>query len=374
VGLAAAASLAVAGTAGATLHPVLIVSNLDPILQSQELIVAVPTSDAPVAEATMYVGAGDTLTLSPTKVFGEVVADFMSNADYGNTVFALVGELQAANPAAYTHNSCAPGLHDAVWLARTNPLLFNVEVRIPIYVDRATPAQQSYASYVLKMCMPSPYESFPGGAIFGGRMLDFQLYLDNFQTAASNRWTTVLTPFKAGGGGTDTQAAAEAQAIVNQGSVSTLKIKRVAKKGRGKHKTRYFAHIRGRVTLSNGSGVPATVEIYELFSKFGGPHVKTVKASANGSFHAVVRQKRTASFGVVASELGKEITPAVCNPVLQIGFGPLPCASLTSSDFFSARVSKKVHIPKGGRGVPAGRATAIMHSRFLSRVRGRISP
>lgn len=373
MGLTVAASIAFAGAAGAAVHPTLIVSNLDRLIQSQELIVAVPTTDAPVAEATMYVGPGDTLTLAPTKVFGQAVGDFMSSPVYGNSIFSLVGEISAANPAAYTNNACAPGLHDAVWLARMGALFLNVQITIPIYVDQAKPAQRSYASYVLKTCMPSPYVPFPNGALFGGRMLDFQLYLGNFQTAGSNRWTTVLTAFK-NGGGTDPQSAGEAQAVVSQGSVSALHVKRVAKKGHGKHKKRYFARIHGRVTLADGTGVPATVEIYELFSKAGGPRVKTTKAGANGAFHATVQQKRTASFGVVATQLGKEITPTVCNPVLDIGFGPLSCASLTSSDFFSARVSKKVHIPKGGVGVSAGRATAIMQSRFLSRARGRISP
>jgi len=370
-GLAATGALVLAGVAAAGSHPLLIVSNLDSYIQSQELVVAVPTNDPPVAEATMYVGPGVTLTTQPGTTFGLAGGDFMSNAAYGNSVFQVLGDVVSVNPASYQNNDCAPGLPAAVWLARMTPLFLNAAVLIPISVDPAGAGQQSYASYVLKTCMPSPYVPYPDGAIFGGRMLDFQLYLTNFLHAGDGRWTTVVTPFTAGGA-TDPHSSAEAQSVVSQGSISTLSVK-LTVKTHHKHKL-YFAHIHGRVTTTAGAPIPSSVDVYQLFSKNGGPEVASRKTSANGAFHVIVRQKRTASYGIVATQLGDEVTPAVCTPVLNIGFGPLPCATLTTSDFQSARVSRRVHIPKGGGGISASRATAFLRSRLASRAAGRLSP
>jgi hypothetical protein len=370
-GLAATGALVLAGVASAGSHPVLFVSNLDSYIKNQELFVAVPTNDPAVAEATMYVGPGVTLTAQPTTTFGEAAGEFMSNAAYGSSIFEMAGDVVSANPTLYQNNDCSPGLHAAVWLVSMTPLFLNVTIRIPIYVDPAPAGRQSYASYVLKTCMPSPYLPYPGGAIFGSRMLDLFLYLGNFQHAGDSRWTTVVTPFMSSGG-TNPQGAAEAQAVVSQGSISKLSVKLKAKK-HGK-RTQYFAHIHGRVTNTAGAGIPSTVDVYQLFTKNGGPEVASRKTSASGAFHLTVRQKRTASYGVVSTRLGDEVTPAVCNPVLNIGFGSLPCASLTTSDFQSARVSRKVRIPKGGAGISASRATAFLRGRFATRASGKLLP
>jgi hypothetical protein len=360
-GVATACALVLAGAAAAASHPLLIVSNLDSYLHTQELIVAVPADDPAVSETTMYLGPGTALTLQPSTTFGEVDADLMSSSDYGNSIFQLVGDVVSVDPAAYEKNDCAPGPHAAVWVARLSPLFLNVTIRLPIYVDVADANQRSYASYVLKTCMPSPYVAYPQGAILGARLLDLQLYLENFTGAGDSHWTTVVTPFKAGGGA-DPKAAAEAQSVVNQGSISTLTVRRTVKR-HGKHK-RYFAHIHGRVTTAAGAGVPAHIQVYQLFSRDGGPQVASLKAGAGGSFSLKVRQRRTASYGIVATLLGSEISPPVCDPVLDLGFGPLSCASLTSSDFQAVRISRKVRIPKGGRGVPARRASTFLHRRM----------
>jgi hypothetical protein len=373
LGLAAAGALAFAGIAAARSHPVLIVSNLDPLFATQELIVAGPTTDPPIAETTMYVGPGNGMTLRPTRPFGEVDADLMSNADYGNSIFQLYGDVVSVNPSAYKNNTCAPGLHSAVWIARLQPLFLDVTFKMPIYVDYAEGAQKSYASYVLKTCMPSPYDPYPGGAIFGGRFLDFQLYLGNFTRAVSNRWTTVVTPFDANGG-LDSRGAAEAQSIVQQGSISTLDVKRTVKRHGKKHKKRYYTTITGQVTLENGTGVPASLQVYELFGKEGGPEIAELKADESGNFSLKVRQKHTASFAVVANQYGTFVRPPVCNPVLDIGFGPLACSSVATSDLVAARISKTVHIPNGGAGISPARARTIVNRRFLPAVRGRLTP
>lgn len=371
VGLAAACALVLAGVASAAPHPLLITSNLDPFIGEQELIFAVPTNDPPVAEATMYVGPGTTLTTQPGTTFGEADADLITNAEYGNSVFQLVGNVISVNPTAYENNTCSPGLHTAVWLARMRPLFLSVNIVVPIYVDVASAGQSSYASYVLKMCFPSPYDAYPGGAIFGSRVLDFQLYLTNFKHAGNSRWTTVVTPFKAGGGA-NPQGAAEAQAVVTQGSISKLSVHLKAKR-HGKHK-RYSAQVRGRVTTTNGKGIQSHIQVYQLFGKDGGPEVAELKTDGSGAFHVKVRQRRTASYGVVASQLGDSITPAVCNPVLDVGFGPLSCASLTSSDFQAVRLTKKVRVPKGGAGIARSRAMAILSRRPGVRATGTLSP
>lgn len=371
LGVAAAGGLVFSGAAAAGSHPFLFTSNLDPYVKSQELIVAVPSNDPAVSVATMYVGPGTSLAIHPGTTFGEADADFMANADYGNTIFQLTGDVVSANPVEYENNACAPGLHAAVWLARMSPLFLDVTITVPIYVDYAKPAQQPYASYVLEACMPSPYVPYPAGALLGGRLLDFQLYLSNVQSARSGRWTAVVTPFAAGGG-TDLQGSAEAQSVVSQGSISALSVRRTVKR-HGGHK-RYFARIRGRVTTSDGTGIPADIQVYELFGRDGGSEVASLRAGGRGSFTLKVRQKRTASYGIVATALGNEIKPPACTPVLEIGFGPLSCASVTSSDFEAVRITKKVRIPRGGAGIPASRAAAILHRRLLSSRTGTLSP
>ena len=67
------AALEISGAAAAGSHPLLFVSNLDSYIQTQELIVAVPTNDPPVAEATMYVGPGVTLTMRPSTAVADIV-------------------------------------------------------------------------------------------------------------------------------------------------------------------------------------------------------------------------------------------------------------------------------------------------------------
>src|SRR4051794_15947077 len=114
LGLAAAGALAYAGVAAAATHPALIVSNLDPLINDQEVILVVSPKDPPVAKATIYVGAGNVLALRPRLPFGVAAADFQSNADYGSSFFSLIGDVVNANPAAYVHNDCSPGLHAAV--------------------------------------------------------------------------------------------------------------------------------------------------------------------------------------------------------------------------------------------------------------------
>jgi hypothetical protein len=371
VGLVASCALVPTGVASAVSHPLLIASNLDSYIGDQELIFVVPTNDAAVAEATVYVGPGTTLTTQPGTTFGEAYADLISNAVYGNSTFELDGLVTSVNPTAYENNTCAPGLHTAVWLARMTPLFLNVNIDVPIYVDAARADQQSYASYVLKLCFPSPYIPYPDGAVFGARVLDFQLYLTNFEHAGDGRWTTVVTPFKAGAG-PDPQQAAEAQAVVTQGSISSLSVLLKSKR-HGKHK-RYFARIHGRVTTTDGRGIRSQIDVYQLLGEDVGPEVASLKTDDSGAFHLKVRQKRTASYGVVAAQLGNQIKPAVCNPVLDIGFGPLSCASLTSSDFQSARVTKKVRIPKGGAGIARSRALTILRRHLLGRAPGTLSP
>ena len=370
-GSVAAGALMVAGVAAAGSHPLLIVSNLDSYLQTQELIVAVPTNDPAIYKSTMYIGRGTTLVLRPGATFGEADADLMSNADYGKSIFQLFGDVIAVNPASYKNNTCAPGMHAAVWLARMTPLFLNVHINVPIYVDRAGPSEQSYASYVLKTCMPSPYDPFPGGAIFGGRLLDLQLYLTNFRHAGNTRWTTVVTPYHVNGGPFP-EASGEAQAVVSQGSISTLTVKRTVKKNR-KHK-RYYAELSGRVTTTTGTGIPSDIAVYQLFSKEGGPEVAALRTDDQGNFSLRVRQKRTAFYGIVATEFGSLVKPPVCTPELNIGFGPLPCATLATSDFQSVRVSQKIHIPHGGKGIGAGRAKAFLQHRLAARAAGRLSP
>jgi hypothetical protein len=329
----------------------------------------VPTNDPAVSEATMYIGPRTSITLQPGTTFGEADADLVSNGLYGNTIFQLGGDVISVNPASYKNNTCAPGLHAAVWLARMTPLFLNASIRIPIYVDSANPSEAPYASYRLKTCFPSPYVPFPDGEIFGGRLLDFQLYLTNFVHAGDSRWTTVVTPF-ANDGTPDPQGAGQAQSLVTQGSISILKVKRIAKK-HGKH-TLYFAHVQGRVTTKSGVGISSHVQIFQLFTMEGGPEVAARNTDVNGNFSVTVRQKRSAFYGILASELGNTISPPVCSPVLNIGFGPLPCASLTNSDFQSARVSKKVRIPRHGVGISATRANVLLH-RLALREAGKLS-
>lgn len=345
--LACIAALAAAAAAGAGITPLIVASNLDRYLNEQELIVGFGAKDDPVAETTVYVGPGVTIEASkPGDTIGFGFFDLLAGHDYGDTIVSAFADVKAADPASYVSNRCSPGRHAQVWLARLDLLILDVHPAVVIYVDPAPPAARRYASYMLKMCFPSPYVTYPPGAILQSRMLDLGMVFTNFRSAASNRWTVVAEPFKPGTDQADPAAAAEAQSVVRQGAM-WVRAKRVSRVVKGHERS--FANVHGRAITAGGVGVQAYVDLFAFVGKSrDGIRIARRRTSPRGTFAFRVKLKRPTHYVVIAAKTGAEVTPATCDPVLDIGFGPLSCASETTSDYATAAKTKKLVPPRRG--------------------------
>jgi hypothetical protein len=98
------------------------------------------------------------------------------------------GRFYAEDPAAYTNDPCAPGLHQSVWL-----LTLDIEPGdlppTPVFVD-ATTSDTALGGYKAQFCIP-------GSSAKKIRELDLDiLKLTNPATAGAYSWRAFVTPYK----------------------------------------------------------------------------------------------------------------------------------------------------------------------------------
>jgi len=341
----AVAALALAGSAfAATFKPDLWASNFDPLIGVQSLEIAGSPSDVATAKATIYMGKGDVMSVPGGAVganIGGVVAVAKLGPAFGNAVVTLTGSVVVAKASDYVSNPCAAGNHEAVWLLALNTPTGG-KLRIPVYVDTAQPPASGFASYQAQTCLPSPYiPEDQGGAPFGAQVRRVAVSLFNFESAVPNRWTAILTPYVEGTGTPNPLGTVETQSIVSQAKIAKLKAKRVSK---GKKHKRYWAKTSG-VVKENGHGTAAKVKLYAVGKK----KLKLVaqrKSKASGKFSFKKRLKKTTRFVVEAFKPDGHVNPPQCVPDLDLGFGALPCTSVSTSGFDTIKVTRILKVPK----------------------------
>jgi hypothetical protein len=349
---AGVAALALAGSAfAATFKPDLWASNYDPGLgQSFEL--ALGANDVAVAKATIYVAPGDVVSL-PGGAVGDDIGDVNASVKalaLGGAVLTLPGDIKVANPASFANNQCSPGTHEAVWLlvltAPSGPPL-----QVPMYIDTGSSPFTGLGSYQIAVCLPSPYiPPDQGGATFGAKLIRATLSVNNFQSAVPGRWTALVTPWVEGTGTVNPLGTVETQSIVSQAKISNFKAKRIVKHTRRivrrivVKKNKYFAKISG-VVKENGQGTAAKVALYTVGKK-GLKIVAQRTSRASGKFSFKKRLKKRTQFVVIASKKDGHQNPPQCVPDLNIGFGALPCTSVSTSGFQTFKVTKVFKVPK----------------------------
>jgi hypothetical protein len=125
---------------------------------------AVPASAKQVEKVTIYVPAGDALnpTAYPGAHEGHVFLGTDKELDDG--------PLRAVTPQQWENTpqaqACAPGQHEAVWVAR----LPGYTTAIPFFVDPTSGPATTLGAYELQACLPLANISSPGGPPLGSSM------------------------------------------------------------------------------------------------------------------------------------------------------------------------------------------------------------
>jgi hypothetical protein len=152
-----------------------------------ELDVYLPSS-IEMAKVTLFVpgGYGVDLAKAPGTQLGVVVA-------WGPDGLGRLARIDAADPAAYTTSSCAPGLHQAVWL-----MTFGATTQlppIPLLVDQTSGSDVALGAYKAQACLPA---SASGTLRIRELDLGFIKSFTNPSSAGAYTWRAFVTPFAAG--------------------------------------------------------------------------------------------------------------------------------------------------------------------------------
>ena len=223
---------------------------------------------------------------------GAVVGVAVAWSDWG---WGDMGRVTADAPEAHIANSCAPGLHDAVWLLRLG--VDEREQAVPLFVDRTRGLEGSYR---LETCLPRSSE-------LGLRVAMLEIDVDpltNPARAGAYTWRAFVTP--RGADGPDESRAFELRSTVPLPMRLTL---RARYDRRSRH-----AVLTGRFVSSgfDVSGMP--VELFVKVGRYFEP-LRWTRTGPGGrySFRRKLRGKATfrAATGAIA-DCGPSPAPAGC--------------------------------------------------------------
>jgi hypothetical protein len=134
---------------------------------------------------------------------GHAIGRVSGKAQVGKRTLDLprrLGTIVAADPARYTRNSCAAGLHGAVWLLRTSTDDGKLRIAVPVYVD----ATSGDSAGRLQLCFSTTKRritGWPATAVF--RLLtlsvDSSVVSERPAEPAAYVWHGFFTPFRTNG-------------------------------------------------------------------------------------------------------------------------------------------------------------------------------
>lgn len=196
------------------------------------VVIAQAKADDPTARVVTYVAQGYNVTLGQPAgtTIGAAVMGVQLLDESANRL-DLSGPVKTDNPANYISNTCAPGLHEAVWtlnVARpgqpANP--------IPVYVDHTSATEATYSSAKITACFRDPMlppgdpRRAPNGLKFLDASFTVKGVFKNPSAAGNKTWRSVFTPYRPGTGTPNPTGAREAQGLVPLPySVSVKRIK-----------------------------------------------------------------------------------------------------------------------------------------------------
>jgi hypothetical protein len=166
-------------------------------------------SDAGPAKIQIYAPQGYTgvFTASAGTQLGTVHADLQALQISPDAIIQADGVIQAANPATYASNACAPGTHTAVWLLHVT--VSGQTIDVPVYVDAPAATADPLAlgaPVKLTLCLSSPYaEAGAARAPFGVKLINAQMTLNegivnNPSVRGEYPWRAIITPYTVNSG------------------------------------------------------------------------------------------------------------------------------------------------------------------------------
>jgi hypothetical protein len=342
-------SLAVAGTAMAAFTPRLTVNQATtgPPATSNTLIkIAIPKDDAATLKTTIYAPLGYTSTLNQpagTQV-GTVKATAQAKAISPDAILPLEGVIKTDNPANYTaipaSVACAGAApHTAVFLLVLTAA--GQTLTVPAYVDTITAGPEAaFASAKITICLPSPdIPVASGGATFGAKVLEANLFLTNVFTAPTAAgkyvWSAVFTPYNVGAGTPNPAGTVESRAIVILPTQITISAK-------VKNKKKHQISVTGAVTenLVGISGQAIVLVVGKKPDGKGSPF--TSKSGAGGTFGGLLTLKKGTYYltvGVIVAD--RDATSTECAGPSK---APAGCVSATVAGFTTISRTIKIKV------------------------------
>ncbi len=330
-----ALALAAAGSAFAVYTPTLAISpgNLTAGGAGANTIkfTSSATDDA-TAKLTIYAPLGYTVNLSQAvgAKIGTVNAQIIAVA-LGGALLPLTGDIVVDDPAKYTAAPASVGCagaaaHNAVWLL--NLSVAGQTLAVPVYVDKTTGAEATFASMKLQTCLSSPNATVAqGGNSVGAKAVSvdftFNGVLTNPSAAGDNTWRSLFTPYVTGGIAVNAAGTIESRSIVRLPAALTFAAS-AASAGK----------VGGKATEGGKGLAGLRVQIWS------GPSAKklargaTVRAKSDGSFSAKAKKGVVYQARVTLGTRGN--TTAGCAGGSFPAFAPVPCTTATIGGWSAA--------------------------------------
>jgi hypothetical protein len=336
---AATASLALAGNALA--KPQLLVRGASATGASGATVVEVKEAkeDAAPARIAIYIppGYAASTTQAPGTQIGTVHADLQALAISPDAIIQADGTLLTADPSTFLTNTCAPGMHAAVWLLHVS--VTGQTIDVPVYVDPTSGAEAALGVTKLVLCLSNPYEQATpptSRAPFGVKIIDARLTLaagtiTNPAAAGPYLWRTVITPWTINGATPNAVGTFEAQSLVNlpiKASLSAkVKTTRRVTRVRGKRRVKVANSVllSGRL-LEILNGVPGAKVAFFANGKSAG----TATTNASGTFTRTMALARKTAF---RASIVVPVRNISCITPLPATSAPGGCVSATLSGY-----------------------------------------
>ncbi len=234
VAAASLCALVFSSAALAAYNPSLVVAKTNHALGSSGTVVigiGQDENDDATATATIYAPRGYAVTLNQAQgtQLG-TVSGVVKVGALGGQPQDVRGVVRVDNPASYVTNSCAPGVHEAVWTLEFS--LLGSTYRGQVYVDRiATGAPEAaFASARMIACLASPYVPPPQGAPSGATLIVAAFSVGGVfrspTTRGSHAWNAVFVPYTPGTANPNPGNAAQSTAFVRLPVQFGLTVKR----------------------------------------------------------------------------------------------------------------------------------------------------
>jgi hypothetical protein len=287
-------------------------------------------ADDPTAKDTIYapLGYGVNLSQAVNTKIGDVSARLILRSG-GNAEVDVEGQVIADNPALYTNNPCAPGLHAAVW--KLNITVAGTPLTVPIYVDPVTAGPEAaFASAKIQLCLAGPIGT-PAGAQLLFAFFDVNGVFTNPSNTTDRIWRATFTPYTPGTPNPNPAGTTEGQALV-PGRVSLTMKSKSLKRGR--------VTITGKLLVDGRPYRGATIELYVPGRRASDPPRKVAETRTNAQGNYTFRRKIKKRTRFIAQVLELADLTLPC-PAPGIPGVPQGCRTATISFFTFAQVTSR---------------------------------